>query len=384
MALQKVFEDLAKKYGKPVVFTGSEIEGIRKVPTDIPAFDYVTAGGFLVGQCNELYGNMSSLKSFVSYTALAKFQRYDWANNEPNAINKITYKTSKTRSKDEALQGMTFAEIDTITPRRGYKPKHPIKAKRVALVDVEGTYEKEWGAKIGIDNEGLIYLKPDSMNVAIDLIEVLLSDPDVSLVVLDSMVAIGSDAENDNSMENLQMGVNAALWNKGARKLRSAMSRNPESDSTLIAINSSYDKLGMAFGDPEQLKNGKQFSLFKSLSVKMTGLKTIKSKLDGTTEVVIGRNISLYNKKNKFGEPFRESSFYFSFVDDGELKVAQTDTTAQLIELGLMFGIIERKGNYYTYKTAAGNGIEGFKNKLSASGAISELKEQVYTLIDKK
>ena len=101
MSLSKTIEALSKKYGKSIVLRGDEIPTCRKVATGIPAFDYCAGGGFLVNQNNELYGEFSSLKSYMCQIAVGKFQKYDWGNDEPDAIKKITYKVNKTRSKDE-------------------------------------------------------------------------------------------------------------------------------------------------------------------------------------------------------------------------------------------------------------------------------------------
>jgi RecA/RadA recombinase len=376
-SLMKLNEELAKKYGKKVLFTGDEVMTGRRVPLDIPAFDYVTNGGILINQNNELYGGFSSLKSWLCYHALGKFQRYDWGNDEPNAITKIEYKVVKSRSKAEGVEGLQFAEISKIVPRRGYKPKNPIIAKRVALVDMESTYDRKWGERLGIDNEGLIYYTCSSMNEAIDVIEALLRNEEISLVVLDSMSIIGSDQENNKSMEEDQMATNARLWNKAARKLRSALNSNP--DGTLIAINATSTSMG-GYGDPETVKNGQQWKLFKSLSVRMNGLALHKGKVDGVNEVKMGRMVSLINKKQKFGEPFRESELYYSLVDDGVLKAGDCDIPQQLITLGSKFELIGRSGSVFSYGSLRVNGLESFKSKLRDDAELmKQLKDEIYT-----
>ena len=270
-------------------------------------------------------------------------------------------------------------KIDTITPRRGYKPKNKIVAKRVAYIDMEGTLDRAWAESLGVDIDGLLYYTGASMNQAIDVTEALLRDPDVCLVVIDSMSIIGSDMENEKSMEEDQMAANARLWNKAARKLRSALNENR--DATLIAINATSTKMG-GYGDPETVKNGQQWKLFKSLSIRLNGLQVIKGKLDGTSEVALGRNISVSNKKNKFGEPFRTGSFYFSFVDDGFTGRGKTDITAQLVELGSQFQLIKRAGNIYQYGSTKANGMEKFKSVLRESGDIDKLQTEVYEKIN--
>lgn len=375
-ALAKTIENLSKRYGKPIITKGDEVPFTRKIPTGIPAFDYVMNGGFLVNQNNELYGSFSSLKSYMCYIAIGKFQKYDWANDTPDAIKSVTYKTSKTRSKDESIEGLTFAEVDKITCVRGYKPKNEPTVKRVALIDMEATYDPKWGERCGIDNTGLLYYCADSMNQAIDVAEALLRDESVCLVVIDSMSIIGSDQENEKSMEDDQMATNARLWNKAARKLRSAL--NDNRNGTLIAINATSTSMN-AYGDPETVKNGQQWKLFKSVSVRLNGLKEIKGKIDGVTEITLGRNISLKNKKQKFGEPYREAEMYFSFVNDGTIEAGRTDIVGQLCELGLRLAVVNRSGTTYSFGEFRAVGLENFKNKLRESAeAVNNLKELIY------
>lgn len=237
------------------------------------------------------------------------------------------------------------------------------------------------GKRLGIDNDALIYVQPESLNKGVDIIEALLRDEDVCLIVIDSMVAVGSDAEMDKSMEDEQMAVNARFWNKATRKMQNAINGNPEKDITLIGINAAYDKVGIAFGNPEKVKNGKQWSLAKSVSIRSTALKEIKAKSeDGGKETSVGRNISLKNMKNKVGRPFLESNVYYSFVDDGLIGKCETDIYQQILDLGQDFGIIERSGAVYKFNgVKLENGLEKTKHYLKDNPDIYEqIKEEVY------
>jgi recombination protein RecA len=389
-AVDSVFDTLSKltkKYGKPVAYMGSDIPSARKIPLDIPIADFVLTGGIAVNRVTEIYGDFSSLKSYMTYVAAGKFQKYDWANHVPNAFAKVTTKKEKSKSRDESFEGFVYASVDKITLRRGYKPVKEPKVKRVALIDIEGTYDREWGARLGIDNDLLIYLSPDSLNTAIDITDALLRDPDICLVILDSMSAMGSDAEVDSSMENEQMAVNARLWNKAARKITAAMNSNsPANDVTFIGINRAYDKVGFVLGDPEKVANGKGFSLAKSISIKMSAVgKAVTGKINGEgPDVSLGRNIKISNKKNKVGTPFLEGTFYYSYVDDGYLQKGDTDVLAQLVELGVRFSLITKKANHYSFGEISGNGMENFKNALRENiTGQRELKEAVYQIIVK-
>lgn len=368
-SVRDTLKSLQKKYGENVISLGTNLKPIRKIPLGIPIFDYITTGGFPVNRIIEFYGDFSSLKSYFCYRGIAKFQKYDWANDVEDVLT----------AKVKIVDGMP--ELQKIICKRGYKPKKEPQVKFCALIDLEGTYDKRWGEILGIDNEALIYVNPSSLNVAIDILDAFLSDENISFVVFDSMIAIGADAETDASMEKEQMGVNAKFWNKAIRKITAAINRNTDKDVTLALINGAYEKLGMVFGDPEQVKNGKGVGLAKSMSIKSSALKTIDETVDGT-KVVKGRNITLRNKKNKVGAPFREGSLYFTFVDDGHLKVGDTDIVAQVIQLAQVGGLIERRGAYYMYKTSKVQGFDNFCNLLADNAEIfNELYEEVYRTV---
>lgn len=351
------------------VQSANSIKEIRQIQLGIPAFDYVTDGGIVIGQVLELYGELSSLKSYFLYKAIGKFQRYDWANDEPDAFTHIEYKKRKSNTD--------IPEVVSYKLRRGYKPKNPPEIKHAVLIDVEGTYDKNWGSILGVFNDGLLYSNPHSVNKSIDVLEAFLMAPLIGFVMYDSMVAIGADAEVEASMENEQMGINARLWNKAARKIRAAINANPDKEATLGIVNGFYEKIGISFGNPEVVKNGKQMGLLKATAIRTTPLKEIKGKVSDV-DVTIGRNVKLTNKKNKFGAPYRELSLYFSFTDDGELEVGDTDVLQQLIEIACRYELIERVGHGYKYNGVSGRGMESFKANMYKENMVKTLKEDVY------
>lgn len=137
----------------------------------------------------------------------------------------------------------------------------------------------------------------------------LLATEDISLVVIDSLSAIGTDDEVDKSMEDNQMASGAKFWNKAFRKLQAAMLANPTTEATLLVINSAYQKVGIVYGDPENVRNGEQLKRTKSLSIKFKALKEIASKIDGG-DAIIGKNVTLKCLKSKVGHPSRDTTLF--------------------------------------------------------------------------
>lgn len=338
-----IFADLEKHFKKPVAHFANEQPPILFVETGQPMYDFLSGGGIPAGRIIEHYGPMSSTKSTMGYIALGKFQKIDWS---------------------------TGAPAESLGKRK--------EVKHCVLVDVEGTYTKEWGAKHGIINEELILVRPTSLEEAVDTAEVFLRSEEISFLMFDSMGAVGAKAETEASMDSDQMAANARFWNKAVRKMTNALNANENKKCTLLMINSAYEKVGMVFGDPENVKNGTQLRLAKSISTKFNALKEHKP-----DKMVVGRNISLYNKKNKVGRPGLNGTYYLSFVDDGDIKAGTMDVTSQLIELANQFDLIHSKGAWMEYKTLKSQGRENFRADLETSGLVEDMKLEVYAEIQK-
>lgn len=365
-SLTAMLEKFNETMGEGVVHTASSLPNCRKIQSSIPAYNYITCGGFPIGRVIEHYGENGSLKSYTAYDAIAQFQHYDWANHEQNAFKSFTYSGSG-----------SVLDLDGYELRKGYKPKKDPIARRVALVDIEATYTPDWGAKFGIDNEGLILIRPTLLTECVDIVQALLVDENISLIVFDSLSAVGTDDEIGKSMEEQQMASGARFWNKACRKFQAAMNGNPHKEATLLVINSAYQKTGIAYGDPEVIRNGEQLKRTKSLSVKFKALKKINGKTDDG-DIVVGRNIAIECVKNKCGVNGRSANFFYAFVDYGSTKAYHTDSAGQIVDLGMRFGLVERKGAWYSYGDIRVSGMENFVDELVSSGKIKTLESDVY------
>ena len=369
-SLGAMLEKFNSTMGEGVIHAASTIPNCLKVLSTIPAYNYVTCGGFPIGRVIEHYGENGSLKSYTAYDAIAQFQHYDWANHEQGAFKKFTYEG------DGVVKELKGYEL-----RKGYKPKEEPIARRVALVDIEATYTPDWGERFGIDNDGLILIRPTLLTECVDIVQALLSDEGISLIVFDSLSAVGTDDEVGKSMEDQQMASGARFWNKACRKFQAAMNSNPHKEATLLVINSAYQKTGIAYGDPEVIRNGEQLKRTKSLSVKFKALKKISGKTD-EGDIFVGRNITIECIKNKCGVNGRSANFFYAYVDYGNVDAYHTDRAGQLVDLGMRFGLIERKGAWYQYGDVRVGGMDNFVNELIDKGELRNLEEEVYEVMD--
>lgn len=364
--LGKMVDKFNEVMGEGIVHTASEIPNCLRVKSTVPMYNYVSCGGFPIGRVIEHFGEQSALKSYVAYDAIAQFQHYDWGNHIQGAFTKFEYVGTgvvKELRSFEIKSGM-----------RAVKNSHI--ARRVALVDIEGTYTPDWGETFGIDNNGLLLIRPSLLSESVDIVQALLEDENICLVVFDSLSAIGTDEEIDKSMEDNQMAAGAKFWNKAFRKFQSAMNNNPHKEATLIVINSAYQKVGIAYGDPEVIRNGEQLRRTKTLSVKFKALKEIAAKTDEGDET-IGRNISIKCLKNKVGIPGRTANFFYAYTTNGFTEAHKTDIEGQLVDLAIRFGVVKRKGAYYNFGEHQIQGMDAFITHLIENKQVKALEKEV-------
>lgn len=364
MDLKHSIAHLKKKFGDNIIYAGDEIPDVWRVPIrDLPMFDYVSGGGLMHNRINEFLGENGSLKSWVMYKYLGIYQHIEWSTRTLGLISKIEY------NKDSTIKSFSL--------RRGKKVDGAI-ARKAALIDVEHTYTPSWGKKLGVDTRGLIVSQPDRLSTAVDIAEMFLSDPLISIVAFDSLSAVGSDEEIDNPMENNQMGVAARFWNKAIRKLQSAMNRNPNGDITLIVINSDYKTMSQYSAD--EPRNGGQLKRSKSLSIHFRAMKTLTEEVDGVKETVIGRNIVLKCLKNKGGGPTgRRGNFFYAEIDYELSQANHTDYIYQIVELAVKGGIVKRVGNSYIYGDFKLVGMSAIVSKIGKDKEVfNEIRDRVY------
>ncbi|MCA8938434.1 MAG: DNA recombination/repair protein RecA, partial [Planctomycetes bacterium] len=112
-----------------------------------------------------------------------------------------------------------------------------------------------------------------------------------------------------------------------------------------IFINQIREKIGVMFGSPETTPGGRALKFFSSVRLDIRRTQQIKE-----GDVAIGNGARVTVKKNKVAPPFRQVEIELYF-DRG------IDYLADLLKLGLEFGVLSRSGNWYNYgDVKLGNG----------------------------
>lgn len=234
--------------------------------TEIIPVDHLLQGGIPYGRFIEIFGDYSTLKTYIALKAIAACQR---------------------------------------------------DGKLAALIDTEHSYDPEWAADVGVDIDALIIKQPKDGEEAIDIAEIL-SRGGVDLIVFDSIAAALPKAEREKSMgDPVQPARLADLMSRACRKLTAANRK-----TAYIWINQTRINVGVMFGSNEAVPGGKAMGFYASMriAVRKAGReveeRTVFYPKDGIPtktkiKTTVGTRIRMTLEKSKLNVPHRETMFVF-------------------------------------------------------------------------
>ena len=234
-----------------------------------------------------------------------------------------------------------------------------------AFVDAEHALDPVYARALGVDLDRLWVAQPDSGEQALEICEMLARSGGVDLIVVDSVAALVPRAEIEGEMGDAHMGLQARLMSQALRKLTSVAAKT---ESTILFINQIRQKIGVVFGNPEVTTGGNALKFYASMRLEVRRIGAIKK-----ADVVVGNRARIKVVKNKLAPPFRDVEVDIRFGKG-------IDRLANLLELGVEHGFVERTGAWYSYQDEKlGQGREkaieclGNRNDLS-----SKLHEAIY------
>ena len=237
-----------------------------------------------------------------------------------------------------------------------------------AFIDAEHALDPEYAKKIGVNINDLLISQPDSGEQALQIVETLVRSKAVDVIVIDSVAALTPKAEIEGEIGDQHIGRQARLMSQALRMLSSIVSKTRTS---IVFLNQTRMKIGIMFGNPETTPGGMALKFYSSVRVRLTRIAQIKRK-----DEIIGSRIKAKIVKNKVAAPFRTAEFDI-YYNEGISKLAD------LINTGLNYGIIKKKGSWYEFQTKKiGQGMEGAKEFLKENPKIvqeieKEIKKQI-------
>lgn len=261
---------------------------VTYTPTGVKPLDDLLQGGLPRGRFVEIFGDYSTLKSYIGLMAIVQVQQ----------------------------QGGV-----------------------AALIDTENAFDPNWATQLGIDLKELVYIHPENGEKAIDIAEGLIRAK-VDLIVFDSVAAILPKSEQETELggdKNVQPARLAALMSIAMRKLTAANEK-----TAVFWINQTRVNVGQMFGSNEITTGGKSLPFYSSMriAVRKAGKVTRDAVIykDGAL-VKGGKETTAFTiratlEKSKLNKPHRE--VYFNF----DLESGTIDEIGYLINQGLEAGVV--------------------------------------------
>jgi len=277
--IDRIVSSINKELKTNLVVGDDDALDTLRIPTGMPALDTMLGGGVPRQAVTELFGYQSSGKTYISQRIIAHAQSL------------------------------------------GYT---------CGFIDAEFSYDPEWSANVGINTHDLIVSRPNTGEVALDVL-LKLCEEGVDIVVLDSIAALLPTAEAKEGMDHLSIGLQARLMNQLFRKLAPVNSK-----TAVILINQIRAGIG-GYITRDALPGGKGQEFFSRIMVRVKKGETI-----GDQKSPQGFFIEMKAEKNKTHTPLLTSSVPFYYT-------GLPDPIYEAFMMASDLGIVVRNGPQYAY-----------------------------------
>ena len=309
---KKIVAQLNKRFGDNVVVLASDIRGdtIPRITSGSTTLDYVLGGGFPGNQWNELIGEPSHGKTAVALKTIAANQQRD-----PNFTT-------------------VWVAAEQWVP--------------------------DYAAMCGVDTTRVIVIETSVMEEAYQAVIEFAESKSVDAIVIDSLPALSPAPEMEKDMSEMTVGKGALLTNKFFRVVGTAMKRSLVEDERPVLgliINQYRMKIGVMHGDPRTTPGGegKNYAFFTRCEVRRKEWIEIGS---GNNKVRVGQQIVVRTLKNKTAPPQRVAYFDFYFAEGGACAPGEFDFAKEIASLGVVMGVIDRKGGWFYHGERKWQGID--------------------------
>jgi len=226
-----------------------------------------------------------------------------------------------------------------------------------AFIDAEHALDPVYAKTLGVDTKNLLISQPNDWEQALQIAEELAKSGVVKLIVIDSVAALVPRAEVEWDMWDSFMWLQARMMSQWLRKLTSILGKTW---TTCIFINQIRMKIWIMFWNPETTSGGQALKFFSSQRIEIRKSDMIKEDKDD-----VGYYAKITIKKNKIFPPFKVCMVPIKWS-------MWIEKTLDMIEAGVLLGLISRAGAFYSIWDQKVQGKEKLEDMLKSEKNISD------------
>lgn len=308
-ALMKIKNQINDKKGKELVKIATEVVN-NKVKTNLPFLDYLTDGGLPRGAFSQIWSKKGGGKSSLCYAIIANVQ------------------------KDNGI---------------------------CVYLDFEHTYDKKYAESFGINAEELFFAQPSSLEEGLNILSSVGNNAD--LIIIDSIVALGTASENEKDLDEAAKVASRALKITQFFEKQTGM-LDSENGPAIVLINQTRTSINMSNpylsgNDKYPGGNSLEHSLSLSLHLKRLSAKDSPTAKINGKNVPIGIRIECKVDKTKLKGNEGESIAYNLLK-----KAPHMDPLDDVISLGENKGLYTKRGAWMDYAGLSFNGLKAFSDEV--------------------
>ena len=274
----------------------------------------------------------------------------------------VTYIPTECPSLDRLLGGLPLGRV--IEFRGGYSSgKSSLSLYLIGvmqkagyinmMIDAEAVYTEEYGEACGVDNNTLIYLRPNTMEDCIEAIRIGLSSDLIKFIWIDSLSALVPNNEVTKDVGEGTLAVRARLMSSYLPQIVNLCARH---NASVIWLNQERTSNIGGYGPSKAGTGGKALPFYASLILEVSRESYIEE-----AGVKLGHNIRLKVIKSKLtAKPFSEATIPLNYPSSS--KPTGIDVTQDVINQVIQCNIVQRKGSWVCYKDIKEQGIVNFSN----------------------
>lgn len=222
-------------------------------------------------------------------------------------------------------------------------------------------------AGIYVGKNDVNWVKPESGEKALDIIKMLLKTTQDSFIVLDSIGGCVPSKIADSDVGDSHIGIQARMFSQFGPTAAVWCKRN---NNILFCLNQESTNISPMSKGGVVLPGGRRWSFVPDLRIRLTQKFQNGRIMDGDQS--IGHIIEAKTTKNRHGPPMRMAElpllYGYGF-----------DTTRELLENAVGFGIVKKAGAWYSYEEERQQGMAGMSLWLSRN---PEMEKKIRVQLD--